>query len=829
MKRPNKGGDATGLSRKDLRRQQRQEKKLRKKENFIKKHQSGPVSSASKRPLSSISHGSENDDEPDEDDELIMSEDGEELAKVLGTVPSQKKTADRAEEDKEAKRTKKAKIKPSKKGEEDFLNPDELEVARLEKKLGLHNKSDKDSWKKLEKGLLADGFDKEILDFLREGEKLLAQEAKRTRQAKGSQQAPADASDEEGGDDDDDDGGHEGDGLDDDEFDGGDALDDDESDDDKDEGDDGNEIDEDEDDDQHSEGDKYSDNDEEEDPLASAPTMFLPSDNIYGDQSRPTDRPSKMKTEAMTDRALDIKVRSLMNRSSEENASHIVKELVNLFEAYPIRMVLDAVSRTIFEGVSTATSLLFASLAFALEVRRPNLISHMLETIVLRVVQEGRIEPSPLRLVANFCALGACAASLLFELVDAIAIKHKETPLESNEETLVGILEACGWKMRAADPARFRQTILDLAVQFDSQRLEMHAKSKIDYSAEEDRVKKWRKWLARECKEGSSVPPPLTIPLADFLNAEKNGRWWVLGASWNASGSSSSSTSRHHLNGGQDGEGRLASARSAGTSNPITMAVKNAPKEVIRVAVAQGMKTEVQKAVFCTIMTVEDYIQAFDQLIKLNLNDAGERETVRVIMRCCIHSKRYNPYFALLGSRLCSFQPRYRFSFQLAIWDEIEALDSGALTQSQVTHFARFVADLIAQFSLSLAIFKKWAFAKVASKGRLWFMRECLQALLVLSDDDPDAPSQSRREGDLKAAQIFSRLRSSKDGSLVRDGILVFWSRTEPFMSVSKSKNPLLYKRLNIARRVMEHYVKGEEGEEDGNLGGDSGMIEEAE
>ena len=45
-----------------------------------------------------------------------------------------------------------------------------------------------------------------------------------------------------------------------------------------------------------------------------------------------------------------------------------------------------------------------------------------------------------------------------------------------------------------------------------------------------------------------------------------------------------------------------------------------------------------------------------------------------------------------------------------------------------------------------------------------------------------------------------------RHGPALRDGILVFWSRTEPFMNCAKQS--ALYKRLQIARRVLEHYVK---------------------
>lgn len=71
----------------------------------------------------------------------------------------------------------------SKKKSEMPLNEDELELIRLEKKLGI-SKKDKDSWKKLEKGLLDDGFDPEMIEFLQSGEQILAKEAKMEKMRK---------------------------------------------------------------------------------------------------------------------------------------------------------------------------------------------------------------------------------------------------------------------------------------------------------------------------------------------------------------------------------------------------------------------------------------------------------------------------------------------------------------------------------------------------------------------------------------------------------------------------------------------------------------------
>ena len=67
------------------------------------------------------------------------------------------------------------------------------------------------------------------------------------------------------------------------------------------------------------------------------------------------------------------------------------------------------------------------------------------------------------------------------------------------------------------------------------------------------------------------------------------------------------------------------------------------------------MNTDVRRAVFVVLMSSHDYLDAFDRWLKLNLAKSQDREAVRVLLHCCGRSKRYNPYFALVASRLCSF------------------------------------------------------------------------------------------------------------------------------------------------------------------------------
>lgn len=59
--------------------------------------------------------------------------------------------------------------------------------------------------------------------------------------------------------------------------------------------------------------------------------------------------------------------------------------------------------------------------------------------------------------------------------------------------------------------------------------------------------------------------------------------------------------------------------------------------QVLKLAKAQRMNTDVRRAVFCTVMTSEDYLDAFEKLLKLNLKGEQDRDIIFVVLHCCIH------------------------------------------------------------------------------------------------------------------------------------------------------------------------------------------------
>lgn len=115
---------------------------------------------------------------------------------------------------------------------------------------------------------------------------------------------------------------------------------------------------------------------------------------------------------------------------------------------------------------------------------------------------------------------------------------------------------------------------------------------------------------------------------------------------------------------------------------------------MLKLAAKQRMNTDTRRAIFCVIMSGEDYIDAFEQLLSLNLQGKQvcaysnvfskllflfvaqelklflfyflqDREIMRVLVECCLQEKMFNKYYTALASKLCSHDKNHKFTLQV--------------------------------------------------------------------------------------------------------------------------------------------------------------------
>ena len=94
------------------------------------------------------------------------------------------------------------------------------------------------------------------------------------------------------------------------------------------------------------------------------------------------------------------------------------------------------------------------------------------------------------------------------------------------------------------------------------------------------------------------------------------GRWWLIGSGWSRASSG--------VIGG-----------SVEQEAPVNINMNEFDAKLLEVARKQRMNTDVRRAIFCIVMGSEDYLDAFEKLVRLGLKNKQEREIVFVIIHCC--------------------------------------------------------------------------------------------------------------------------------------------------------------------------------------------------
>lgn len=268
---------------------------------------------------------------------------------------------------------------------------------------------------------------------------------------------------------------------------------------------------------------------------------------------------------------------------------------------------------------------------------------------------------------------------------------------EIDVSTILTILQCCGMKIRGDDPGAMKSFILsvqnrvnelkaspdDGKKNINSRRMEFMLDTICDIKNNKRRTKedpaphtRIKKWLQKLGIENVLLRG---IKWSKLLDPDKKGQWWL--------------------------SGDMASKTDdiVEVANTIDKEVAETQK-MLQLASAQRMNTDTRRAIFCIIMSGEDYIDTFEKLLRLDLPGKQDREIMRVLVECCLQEKVFNKYYTVLAAKLCEHDKNHKFTLQFCLWDHFKELESMQLLRSM--HLAKFVAEMVASFTLSLSLLK---------------------------------------------------------------------------------------------------------------------------
>lgn len=407
------------------------------------------------------------------------------------------------------------------------------------------------------------------------------------------------------------------------------------------------------------------------------------------------------------------------------------------------------------------------------------------------------------------------SSALLFDYVRLFL----DSLSEVNTELLLRIVRLSGPQLRSDDPSSLKEIVLSLQktvanigeanlsvrtsymietiTDLKNNRLKTGVVGDQIRTEHAQRMKKTLGTLSN--RPNLKATEPLRISLADVKDTDKKGKWWLVGASWKGNEPTiTKPPPEFNLNNStEDTTGDI--------STPEDLAASTAAISLDALAKASGMNTSVRRAIFISLLSASDYLDAHHRLLRLALTRAQQPEIPRVLLHCAGAEQRYNPYYTLIAKRLCApaapvpssrnkttatriHDPddgesgnstaggpaKMQKAFQFALWDlfarmgeardaadvseedniDEEAEDAangkGRLAMPAVVNLAKMYGALVASGALPLAVLRKLDLVYLRPKTRV-FVEVLLLSLICAT----------RTKGAPKLATVFERTREA--------------------------------------------------------------------
>lgn len=430
------------------------------------------------------------------------------------------------------------------------------------------------------------------------------------------------------------------------------------------------------------------------------------------------------------------RVRGLLNRLSESNVESITGEMATIFRS----TVRSVSTQIIINEVLAACSggprgneqyaAVFASFVAGLACSVGMDFSAKFMALLAKAfedecLKEDNISLRNLTLLLSYlCIFGVCSSDLIYDFLITLSKRLREIDVS----TILTVLNCCGMKIRSDDPTAMKNFIQSVQnrvnelkassvegqANINGKRMEFMLETIFDIKNNKKRPKeetaphaRIKKWLQKLRVEEILIRG---LKWSKLLDPDNKGQWWLSG-------------------------GMAAKTDNVQeVANTIDKDVLEAQK-MLQLASSQRMNTDARKAIFCIIMSGEDYIDAFEKLLRLDLVGKQDREIMRVIVECCLQEKIFNKYYTTLASKLCEHDKNHKFTLQFCIWDHFKELESMQLLRSM--HLAKFIAEMVGSFTLSLAVLKSVELSDITqlTPKRIMHFRMLFEALFEYPDE----------------------------------------------------------------------------------------------
>ncbi|KAA8900348.1 hypothetical protein TRICI_006220 [Trichomonascus ciferrii] len=439
-------------------------------------------------------------------------------------------------------------------------------------------------------------------------------------------------------------------------------------------------------------------------------------------------------------------VKGLLNRVSESNIGSILAEIDSLYLSHSRIVINSVITDVILESISLQGRLneqfLIVHAAFVAAMYRTVGVefgAHFVQTLVETFDKhynndaKGKESVNLLALLSQIYSFHVVSCNLIYDFIRMLL----DGVNEPKTELLLKLIDSSGSQLRSDDPAALKDIIYLLHAEVgkaDPSTINTRTKFLIERITDlkNNRQKKHGSQIALETTQrmkkflggvSGRGGEPLRVTLDDIRNIDKKGKWWLVGAAWR----------------NQDGFIKPTSADV--DVEAMQDILDTAEPNWMELAKQQRMNTDIRRAIFVALMSSEDYVDACDRMQKLKLKSKQEREIPRVILHCCSNEEAYNPFYALVATKLCA-QHSLKKTFQFALWDYIgvlqgedddpDAIDDGidklksraqkdsTVELKKTMHYSKLYAQLVADGAMTLDILKTMDFLTAVTEVRIF-------------------------------------------------------------------------------------------------------------
>ncbi|AMD22930.1 HHR161Cp [Eremothecium sinecaudum] len=399
---------------------------------------------------------------------------------------------------------------------------------------------------------------------------------------------------------------------------------------------------------------------------------------------------------------LQKKIRSSLNKLTESNIPVIVSSINELFDSNARKTVAEIVNSQIIELVSQKTRLLdsfvmnFASVAYSLwKLRGLEIGASFIQVLVQSFIEQynNQMEHTKtnsdvkVQLIPKQCSnlltllsyaydFGMTSSRILYDIIKLLI----QTPNEFSMELILRIVSVSGPLIRGDDPMALKEIMATLLpmVKDIEQTPRMKFLLETMYDLKNNKLKpsilapshhNLKKSLSNALRNSAPTSnEPLQVSLDDIINVETKGKWWLVGASWK---------------GNMENAFDEAKPKTNDSKKPSEVRIVDGFLDEIpdwdEIARKLRMNTDTRRAIFISIVSAQDYMEAFTKLEKLNLKNKQTQEIPKVLLHCLANdgvNNGYNPYYSVLGAKLCENNHNILKSFQFLFWDVIKKFEA---------------------------------------------------------------------------------------------------------------------------------------------------------